>query len=162
VKNPILTFSLCILFGFMALRLIVGGPDGPLRITPAGGLGEAQVEFMHDRFVEVATGKRDSGKISDLTNFEWDTVCLFLPGWVPPGGPTAPYPLYDASFSGDDDVFHMVFGKGGIRNMTARFKRTDQLDFDPSGESRTGCLPAGTSFSISQANKDAPRYLVLK
>jgi hypothetical protein len=145
----------------MVLRLFVGESEGPLRITPSGGLGKTQVEFVNDKVVEIATGKRDSGLVSDLTNFDWDSVCLFLPGWLPPGGPSAPYPLYDPGFTGDPKFFHLVFGQGGIRNMTLRFKRTDQLDYDLSGQGKTGCLSNQTSFSSFKSKDGNRRFLRL-
>ena len=162
MKNPILSFALCALFGFMVLRLFVGSAEGPLKITPSGGLGKTQTEFLHDRITELGLGKRASGLVAELTNFDWDTVCLFLPGWLPPGGANAPYPLYNPMFSGDPKFFHIVFGNGGVLNMTIRVKRTDQLDYDLTGKSKTGCLDATTSFLVSSKSDVEYRSLIFK
>ncbi|MEC8622515.1 MAG: hypothetical protein VXY05_05290 [Pseudomonadota bacterium] len=162
MKNPVLSFALCALFGFMVLRFFVGSTEGPLKITPSGGLGKNQAEFLHDRITELALGKRVSGLVAELTNFDWDTVCLFLPGWLPPGGANAPYPLYNPMFTGDPKFFHIVFGNNGVLNMTIRVKRTDQLDYDLAGKSKTGCLNSKTSFLVSSKSDTEYRSISFK
>ena len=146
----------------MVLRFFVGSTEGPLKITPSGGLGKNQAEFLHDRITELALGKRVSGLVAELTNFDWDTVCLFLPGWLPPGGANAPYPLYNPKFTGDPKFFHIVFGNNGVLNMTIRVKRTDQLDYDLAGKSKTGCLNSKTSFLVSSKSDTEYRSISFK
>ena len=146
----------------MVLRFFVGSTHGPLKITPSGGLGKNQAEFLHDRITELALGKRVSGLVAELTNFDWDTVCLFLPGWSPPGGANAPYPLYNPMFTGDPKFFHIVFGNKGVLNMTIRVKRTNQLDYDLAGKSKTGCLNSKTSFLVSSKRDTEYRSISFK
>ena len=146
----------------MVLRFFVGSTEGPLKITPSGGLGKNQAEFLHDRITELALGKRVSGLVAELTNFDWDTVCLFLPGWLPPGGANAPYPLYNPMFTGDPKFFHIVFGNKGVLNMTIRVERTDQLDYDLAGKSKTGCLNSKTSFLVSSKSGTEYRSISFK
>ena len=146
----------------MVLRFFVGSTEGPLKITPSGGLGKNQAEFLHDRITELALGKRVSGLVAELTNFDWDTVCLFLPGWLPPGGANAPYPLYNPMFTVDPKFFHIVFGNNGVLNMTIRVKRTDQLDYDLAGKSKTGCLNSKTSFLVSRKSDTEYRSISFK
>ena len=146
----------------MVLRFFVGSTEGPLKITPSGGLGKNQAEVLHDRITELALGKRVSGLVAELTNFDWDTVCLFLPGWLPPGGANATYPLYNPMFTGDPKFFHIVFGNKGVLNMTIRVKRTDQLDYDLAGKSKTGCLNSKTSFLVSSKSDIEYRSISFK
>ena len=146
----------------MVLRFFVGSTEEPLKITPSGGLGKNQAEFLHDRITELALGKRVSGLVAELTNFDWDRVCLFLPGWLPPGGANAPYPLYNPMFTGDPKFFHIVFGNKGVLNMTIRVKRTDQLDYDLGGKSKTGCLNSKTSFLVSSESDMEYRSISFK
>ncbi len=45
--------------------------------------------------------------------------------------------------------------------MTLRFKRTDQLDYDLSGQGKTGCLSNQTSFSSFKSTDGSRRFLKL-
>ena len=62
----------------MALRLYLGGPEKPLNLVPEKNLGETHTNFLREKIIEVVKAEVNQGRVKDLTNFEWDKLCIFV------------------------------------------------------------------------------------
>lgn len=149
MNKHILAFLFCIAAGMLIVKLY----NGPaLKVTPAAGYGEDQAAFLHKQLGAVGDGAIEQGRLTDLTNFDWDMVCVFGARWIPPdsqgGQRSRLHPLFDPAFNEDNDYFHLLFGRAGNTIMTARIRRSAQFDYDWQGKSRLGCSGSNAAFSI--------------
>ncbi len=147
--------------GFMGLRLYFGGTENPLILIPEEGLDEIQTGFLREKIVEVTKGKVDRGKVKDLTNFEWDQVCVFLNEKNSNIVSIRERRLKNAPPKNQKDYVYLVFKKTGIRQMTVKLKITDQFGYYQIGPYSTKCFPTTAIFYTKQKSKSVRRLLVL-
>ena len=145
----------------MGLRLYLGGPEHPLFFIPEQGLDETQTGFLRDKIIEVAKGKVDRGKVKDLTNFEWDKVCIFVANKISDIDAIGDNRLKNAPSNNQKSYVYLVFEKTGVRQMTVRLKVTNQLGYYQTSLHMKTCFPQTAIFYIKQKNKSAQRLLLL-
>ena len=145
----------------MALRLYLGGPEKPLNLVPEKNLGETHTNFLREKIIEVVKAEVNQGRVKDLTNFEWDKLCIFVSNKILSVNSIGNQKIKNLTSNKQKKYIYMVFERAGVRQMTVRLRVTDQLGYDKNRPFRNKCFSETAIFYTKASDYSSERLLFL-
>tara|TARA_R110002110_G_scaffold376568_1_gene586456 strand:- start:27463 stop:27996 length:534 start_codon:yes stop_codon:yes gene_type:complete len=111
--------ALIVLFAVLMLQ-----PDRKSRLVErlGTGLSDAHSAFTARQLLEIYEGEDRTGAVRDLTNFNWDRVCVYPPYayFGPDGRNPAEHPFYEVAWSLDASFSRIVFSEADAVMMVLK------------------------------------------